>query len=59
MSLKLLKQAGVKTPVDVRLMYDKTNPRRAAEFQIDKPALAKAGFNIIDNGDAELELQAR
>ncbi len=53
LSLKLLKQAGVKTPVDVRLMYDKTNPRRAAEFQIDKPALAKAGFNIIDNGDAD------
>jgi peptide/nickel transport system substrate-binding protein len=53
MSLKLLKQAGVKTPVSVRLMYDKTNPRRAAEFQIDKPALAKAGFNIIDNGNAD------
>ncbi len=52
-SLKLLKQAGVKTPVNVRLMYDKTNPRRAAEFQIDKPALAKAGFNIIDNGNAD------
>ena len=52
-SLKLLKQAGVKTPVDVRLMYDKTNPRRAAEFQIEKPALAKAGFNIIDNGNAD------
>ncbi len=52
-SLKLLKQAGVKTPVDVRLMYDKTNPRRVAEFQLDKPALAKAGFNIIDNGNAD------
>jgi peptide/nickel transport system substrate-binding protein len=53
LSLKLLKQAGVKTPVDVRMMYDKTNPRRAAEFKIDKPALAKAGFNVIDNGDAD------
>jgi len=52
-SLQLLKQAGVKTPVDVRLMYDKTNPRRAAEFAIDKPALAKAGFNLIDNGNAK------
>jgi peptide/nickel transport system substrate-binding protein len=52
MSLSLLKQAGVKTPVNVRLMYDKTNPRRAAEFQIEKPALAKAGFNLIDNGNA-------
>jgi peptide/nickel transport system substrate-binding protein len=53
MSLKLLKQAGVKTPVDVKLMYDKTNPRRSAEFQIEKPALAKAGFNLIDNGNAD------
>jgi peptide/nickel transport system substrate-binding protein len=53
LSLKLLKQAGVKTPVNVRLMYDKTNPRRSAEFQIDKPALAKAGFNIIDSGNAD------
>ena len=53
MSLSLLKQAGVKTPVNVRLMYDKTNPRRAAEFQIEKPALAKAGFNVIDNGNAD------
>lgn len=50
---KLLKQAGVKTPVDVRLMYDKTNARRAAEFEIEKPAMAKAGFNLIDNGNAE------
>jgi peptide/nickel transport system substrate-binding protein len=52
MSQKLLKQAGVKTPVDVRLMYDKTNPRRAAEFKIEQPIMKKAGFNLIDNGDA-------
>ncbi len=50
LSLKLLKQAGVKTPIDVRMMYDNTNPRRASEFAIDKPALAKAGFNLLDNG---------
>ncbi len=53
LSKKLLQQAGVKTPVDVRLMYDKTNPRRASEFAIEKPALAKAGFNLIDNGNAK------
>ncbi|MET0713154.1 MAG: ABC transporter family substrate-binding protein [Jiangellaceae bacterium] len=49
----LLQQAGVKTPVNVRLMYDKTNARRAAEFQLDRPALAKAGFNVIDSGNAD------
>ncbi len=53
MSQKLLKQAGVKTPVNVRLMYDKTNPRRAAEFKIEQPIMKKAGFNLIDNGDAD------
>jgi peptide/nickel transport system substrate-binding protein len=49
-SLSLLKQAGVKTPVDVRVMYAKDNVRRVNEFQIMKPALAKAGFNLIDAG---------
>jgi peptide/nickel transport system substrate-binding protein len=52
-AMKLLKQAGVKTPVDVRVMYDKTNARRAAEFEIEKPAMAKAGFNLLDNGNAD------
>lgn len=53
MSQKLLKQAGVKTPVKVRLMYDKTNPRRAAEFKIEQPIMKEAGFELIDNGDAD------
>jgi len=53
MATQLLKQAGVKTPVKVRVMYDKTNPRRAAEFQIMKPAMQKAGFDLIDNGNAD------
>jgi peptide/nickel transport system substrate-binding protein len=52
-SQSLLKQAGVKTPVDVRLMYDKTNPRRVAEFQLEEPSLKKAGFNVIDAGNAD------
>ncbi len=47
-SLKLLKEAGVKTPVDVRMLFDKANTRRQNEFQIMKPALAKAGFNLVD-----------
>jgi peptide/nickel transport system substrate-binding protein len=52
-SLDLLKQAGVKTPVDVRVMYAKDNVRRVNEFQLLKPALAKAGFNLIDAGSLE------
>ena len=34
-------------------MYAKDNARRVNEFQLDKPALAKAGFDLIDNGSAE------
>ena len=52
-SLALLKQAGVKTPVKVRVMYDKDNVRRVNEFQLEKPALAKAGFDLVDNGSTE------
>jgi len=52
-SKSLLQQAGVKTPVNVRLMYDKTNPRRVAEFQLMEPSLTKAGFHVIDAGNAD------
>ena len=47
-SLQLLKQAGVKTPVSVNVLFDKANTRRQNEFQLMKPALAKAGFNLVD-----------
>jgi peptide/nickel transport system substrate-binding protein len=52
-SLDLLKQAGVKKPVNIRVMYAKDNVRRVNEFQLMKPALAKAGFNLIDNGSPD------
>lgn len=52
-SQKLLKQAGVTTPINVRVLYAKGNVRRENEFQIYKPALAKAGFNLIDKGSPD------
>jgi peptide/nickel transport system substrate-binding protein len=52
-SKSLLQQAGVKTPIDVRVMYAKDNVRREAEFEIYKPALAKAGFNLINARSAD------
>ena len=52
-SLALLKQAGVKTPVDVRMMYADGNVRRENEFQLYKPALKAAGFNLIDKKSAK------
>lgn len=49
---KLLKQAGVSKP-KVRIIYDKTNSRRQQEFQLLKEAGDKAGFNVVDGGDAK------
>ena len=48
LSKKLLAQAGVKTPVSVRLMFAKDNIRRESEFAIYQPALEAAGFKAID-----------
>ena len=52
-SLDLLEEAGVKQPIDVRVMYAEDNVRREQQFQLLKPALAKAGFNLVDMGDAQ------
>ena len=50
-SMQILKDAGIKTPINVRMMYAEGNVRRENEFQIYKPALKKAGFNLIDAKD--------
>ena len=52
-SKQLLQEAGVKGDVDVRVMYAADNVRRANEFQLIKPALAEAGFNLIDAKSAK------
>lgn len=52
-SKQLLQQAGVKTPVNVRVMFAEGNVRRENEFEIYKPALAEAGFNLIDKRNAD------
>ena len=52
-SKQLLKQAGVSGDIDVRVMYAADNVRRANEFQLLKPALAEAGFNLVDAKSAK------
>ncbi|GAA4158577.1 ABC transporter family substrate-binding protein [Gryllotalpicola daejeonensis] len=47
----LLQQAGVKTPVDVRFLYGKSNTRRAQEYALIAASEKQAGFNVIDKGD--------
>lgn len=47
----LLAEAGVTTPIDVTMLYGKSNARRAAEYQLFAESVGDAGFNLIDGGD--------
>jgi peptide/nickel transport system substrate-binding protein len=44
----LLEEAGVSTPVNVKMLFSSTNPRRANQYVLIKEAAAEAGFNVID-----------
>ena len=44
----LLEEAGVTTPIDVRLLFAENNPRRANEYDLIAAAAAEVGFNVID-----------
>ncbi|AXH95095.1 ABC transporter family substrate-binding protein [Ornithinimicrobium avium] len=46
-----LADAGVETPVDVRIGYSAPNQRRTDEVTTIKSSCDEAGFNIIDAGD--------
>ncbi|MDR2538665.1 MAG: ABC transporter substrate-binding protein, partial [Bifidobacteriaceae bacterium] len=45
----LLEEAGVTTPVDVKLVYAKEKPLRVQAFQLIAEAMQPAGFNVIDS----------
>jgi peptide/nickel transport system substrate-binding protein len=49
---KLLSDAGVKTPITVRLMYADQNPRRAQEYSLIAASAKKAGFTVKDGKNA-------
>ena len=49
---QLLTEAGVKTPVDVRLKFAANNPRRSNEYDLMKASAQQAGFNLIDKSSA-------
>ncbi|MDP3890343.1 ABC transporter family substrate-binding protein [Nocardioides sp.] len=50
---QLLEDAGVDTPIDVRMMFAEGNVRRENEFAIYQPALKEAGFNLIDRRNVD------
>lgn len=47
-AIALLEEAGVETPVDVRVHFADNNPRRASEYELMAASAAEAGFNLID-----------
>jgi peptide/nickel transport system substrate-binding protein len=47
-AIALLEEAGVETPIDVRLLFAENNPRRANEYDLISASAAQAGFNVID-----------
>ncbi|MCB0967670.1 MAG: hypothetical protein KDB37_12610, partial [Ilumatobacter sp.] len=51
-AIALLEEAGVETPVDVRVHFADNNPRRASEYELMAASAAEAGFNLIDGRSA-------
>ena len=49
---ELLAEAGVTTPVRVRVLFADNNPRRASIFELIQGAAAEAGFELIDGRSA-------
>ena len=47
-SSEIIKRLKLKTPIDVRVIFDKLNPRSTAEFKALSERAASAGFNLID-----------
>ncbi|CAB4957555.1 unannotated protein [freshwater metagenome] len=45
----LVTESGVRAPVDVRVVFDSTNPRSVAQFKAVGLRAASAGFNLIDS----------
>ena len=55
----LLAEAGVTTPLDVRMLFADPNPRRAPEYELIRDSAAQAGFNVIDGRRADWGSQLR
>jgi peptide/nickel transport system substrate-binding protein len=43
----LLEEAGVDTPVQVRLLFDPNNPRRQNQYELISAAASEAGFDVV------------
>jgi peptide/nickel transport system substrate-binding protein len=52
---QILKDAGIKTPIDVKFWYPEGNVRRGQEFELIQANSLKAGFNVIDTSEPNWE----
>jgi peptide/nickel transport system substrate-binding protein len=50
---KLLADAGVKTPIDVRFLFAADNVRREESYELIRQSAKQAGFNVIDKSNAD------
>ncbi|MDP3968480.1 MAG: ABC transporter family substrate-binding protein [Nocardioides sp.] len=50
---QILSDAGVDTPIDVRMMFAEGNVRRENEFEIARPVMREAGFNLVDRRNVD------
>lgn len=50
---KLLADAGVKTPIDVRFLFAADNVRREESFELIRQSAKQAGFNVVDKSNAD------
>jgi peptide/nickel transport system substrate-binding protein len=45
---EIVKASDLRTPIDVRVLFDSNNPRAKAEWSLLSEYAAQAGFNLID-----------
>ena len=50
---ELVAEAGIETPIDVRIGYSAPNPRRTAQVEMIKSSCDQVGFNVEDTGSAD------
>lgn len=50
---QLLKQAGVKTPVNVRFLFAADNVRREQAYELIRQSAKQAGINVVDKSNAD------
>lgn len=51
---ELVDSTDMRTPIDVRVVYDSTNPRSKAQFEELSSRSASAGFNLIDVSSTDI-----